>query len=120
MTGLDRVDADSLFPMSDTTTRGHSRKIFVQYSRLELRKTFFSQRVVKDWNSLPQSVVEAESLDQFKVVWTGIGRGSGIPTPFKHCNDHKIDLGPRLRCLLYCIAPEDSVLQGITRYDHLK
>ena len=34
--------------------------------RIEMRKHFFSQRVVSLWNSLPQSAVEAGSLDAFK------------------------------------------------------
>ena len=30
------------------------------------RSTFFSQRVVDDWNSLPDEVMTAESLNSFK------------------------------------------------------
>ena len=60
------MDANSLLPLSDLNTRSNGMKISVQYSHLDLRKEFFSQRVVKDWNALPQSVVEAESLDLFK------------------------------------------------------
>jgi len=31
-----------------------------------LRKFFFSERVVELWNSLPPSVVQAETVDTFK------------------------------------------------------
>ena len=34
--------------------------------RTEMRRTFFTQRVVGLWNSLPQRVVEASSLAIFK------------------------------------------------------
>ena len=49
-------------------TRGHHNKFFVNYSRLELRRNFFSNRVVSSWNSLPESCVTASSVLVFKCL----------------------------------------------------
>ena len=51
---------------SGSTTRGHSFNLKTTYSRINCRANFFSVNVVGDWNSLPKTVVNSTSLNQFK------------------------------------------------------
>nr|VZI50156.1 unnamed protein product [Spirometra erinaceieuropaei] len=46
--------------------RGHSMKLRTTMSRLNLPSENFPQRVVEQWNDLPQSLVEAAPLQLFK------------------------------------------------------
>ena len=67
VSGMDRIDASSLFPPPPKQgTKGHEEKIYVRRPRLEVRKHSFCYRVVNDWNSLQQNVIDAETLNQFK------------------------------------------------------
>ena len=55
-----------LFEFSSSSTRGHSFKINVQYSRVNCRKYFFINRITPIWNNLPNNVVESTSIWQFR------------------------------------------------------
>ena len=63
--GLYDVDT-SFLQQNQNNNRGHSLKLKTQYSRLKLRHDFFSLRIVEPWNSLPESVISAPSINSFK------------------------------------------------------
>ena len=46
--------------------RGHSLKLAKRRSRIQLRQNFFSNRVVKLWDNLPEEVVTAPTMNSFK------------------------------------------------------
>ena len=49
-----------------THTRGNKLKIYQDHVHYNLRKYFFANKVIHTWNSLPNSVVEANNINSFK------------------------------------------------------
>ena len=60
------IPFQSLFSWTERPTLGHNQKIIYQYSRTDIRKYFFANRVVPVWNNLPVSIVDTDTLTKFK------------------------------------------------------
>jgi ribonuclease P/MRP protein subunit RPP40 len=67
LNGLSGVPPGALLELREgRELRGHSKMLRKKHCRLEIRKGYFSHRVVNPWNSLSSEVIDAPTLETFK------------------------------------------------------
>ena len=61
-------DASINLPQQAGTTRGHDKKLYQRRYEKDIRKFYFTNRIVHNimWNTLPNDVVNAPSINSFK------------------------------------------------------
>ena len=85
MTGKDKVNSDTWFTMArdgQRLTRGNAHPLSLkqQRARLEVRRNFFSQRVVESWNAIPAVIKDSKNVSSFKRLYGARRDKVGIAT----------------------------------------
>ena len=67
--GMVDVNLSDFFTLSGSSiTRGHCYKISFRHCHVNAHLNFFSNRVIAVWNSLPETVVTAPTIDILKFL----------------------------------------------------
>ena len=65
--GIHKIDKNIFFSLADNyRVRGHKYRIQKSHSKLDSRKYYFSNRVIKRWESLDENVAAAKTVNCFK------------------------------------------------------
>ena len=56
--GFNDSDPFKFLKVNENKTRGHRYRIMLNKCRLDVKKNFHSQRMVKEWNCLPVNIVK--------------------------------------------------------------
>ena len=67
LNGYENVDRNMFFKLKEgSRTRGHKAALVKEQCRLDMRQYSFSQKVMIEWNKLPNDCFNASSVNMFK------------------------------------------------------
>jgi len=64
--GFEGIEEQLFFKRHISNTRGHSMKLYKERVNRDVLKYSFANRVIEQWNKLPENVISANSINSFK------------------------------------------------------
>ncbi len=64
--GIDKIDVNEYVIPSQSSLRGHSKKLYKKRLKKDVKKYSFPDRAIDKWNALPEEVVCVKSIHSFK------------------------------------------------------
>jgi hypothetical protein len=65
--GLEDISWEQFFELARISQlRGHRFKLFKRRFNLDVRKYSFSQRIIEEWNKLPEELIDCKTVSNFK------------------------------------------------------
>lgn len=77
ITGRVKIDKDDFLILNTRRTRGHNKKLKVKRGDKDVKKYSFPNRIIESWNSLPNQVVCAKTVHQFKKLFDNLNIADG-------------------------------------------
>ena len=74
--GLVDTDPSEFFKINQNKTRGHRCNVVLNKCRLDVRRNFYPQRIVKEWNYLSANIVKAKDAITFEKLFDRLHRDS--------------------------------------------
>ena len=66
MTGIDNLQSSKFIKMEKVITKGHIFKAFKPRASSKIKRNTLGYRAINEWNTLSNSVVSSENINQFK------------------------------------------------------
>ncbi len=63
---IEKIDVNEFVIPSQTSLRGHSKKLYKESLKKDVKKYSFPDRAIEKWNALPEEVVCVKSIHGFK------------------------------------------------------
>ncbi len=64
--GIETIDVNECVIPSQSSLRGHSKKLYKKRLKTDVKKYSFPGRAIDKWNALPKEVVYVKSIHSFK------------------------------------------------------
>ena len=104
----DRGIAAGFLPVQDDSkSRGHKYSLFIKDSNINTRILSFTNRVVDQWNNLPDSVMQAETVQSFESRLDKMWKESEVMCD-DDCDVKLLTSSRNLRCINTWVQPEKN------------